>query len=40
MENTQIPVTKKTRQKLRDEGNKGQTYDEIINRLIDETEEK
>lgn len=33
-ETTQIPVKKSTRQKLRDIGKKGQTYDEIINNLI------
>lgn len=33
-ETTQIPVRKSTRQKLRNLGRKGQTYDEIINKLI------
>lgn len=37
-ESTQIPVKKDTRQRLRDIGNKGQTYDEIINNLIDSSE--
>lgn len=32
---TMIPVRKSTRQKLRDIGNKGDTYDDVINRLID-----
>lgn len=32
---TQIPVKKETRQRLRDIGRKGMTYDEIINLLID-----
>jgi hypothetical protein len=31
---TQIQVKKSTRQKLRDIGRKGETYDEIINRLL------
>jgi len=34
-ETTQIPVKKRTRQKLRNLGRKGQTYDEIINNLIE-----
>lgn len=33
-ESTQIPVKKSTRQKVRDIGSKGETYDEIINKLI------
>ncbi len=33
-ESTQVPVKKSTRQKLRDIGSKGETYDEIINKLI------
>lgn len=32
---TQIPVKKSTREMLRKLGEKGQTYDEIIRRLID-----
>jgi hypothetical protein len=31
---TMILVRKSTRQKLRDIGNKGDTYDDVINRLI------
>ena len=37
-ETTQIPVTKKTRQKLRNIGNKGETYDQILNKLIQKQE--
>lgn len=33
-ETTQIPVKKITRQKIRNIGKKGETYDEIINRLL------
>lgn len=32
---TQIPVKVSTREKLRELGKKGMTYDEIINRLIE-----
>lgn len=32
---TMIPVRKSTRQKLRDIGGKGETYDDVINRLIE-----
>lgn len=34
-EMTMIPVKKSTRERLKDVGKKGETYDEIINRLID-----
>ena len=32
---TMIWMKKTTRQRLRDVGRKGQTYDEIVNRLLD-----
>jgi hypothetical protein len=35
-EDTRIPVKVDTRQRLRDTGSKGETYDEIIRRLLDE----
>ncbi len=34
-EATQIPCKKGTRQRIRDFGSKGETYDEILNRLLD-----
>jgi predicted CopG family antitoxin len=34
MTKTTIQIDEKTRDKLRDLGKKGETYDEIINRLI------
>ena len=37
---TMIPVRKSTREKLKDIGRKGETYDEIINRLIEFWREK
>lgn len=37
---TQIPLKKSTRARLRDIGKKGETYDTIINRLIDNSKKK
>lgn len=37
-QNTVIRVTKQTRKKLADRGNKGDSYDNIINELIDKVE--
>jgi len=34
-EDTRIPVSKQTREKLKSLGSKGQTYDDIINELIE-----
>jgi len=36
--NTYVYVTKQTRQRLRDLGKKGETYDVIISRLLDKAE--
>jgi len=38
-ETTQIPCKKSTRQRLRDIGRKGETYDELLNRLIENYEQ-
>ena len=40
MEITRIPVTRETRKALKDMGNKGETYDQIIRRLIGEATER
>lgn len=32
---TMIEITKETREKLKAYGNKGQTYDDVINELLD-----
>ena len=37
---TTIPLTKQTRDRLRQVGRKGETYDQLLNRLIDSFEEK
>jgi hypothetical protein len=37
---TTIPLSKATRDRLRGMGRKGETYDALINRLIDVYEEK
>ena len=37
-EKTTIPVSKKVRERLKKYGNKGETYDELLNRLLDEVE--
>lgn len=37
-EKTTIWITKSTRERLKDIGRKGETYDEIITRLLDERE--
>jgi hypothetical protein len=33
---TRIPCSKDTREKLKQRGNKGETYDEILNRLLED----
>lgn len=38
-EGTQIPVKKSTRKRLRELGNKGETYDEVLNKLLDKIKE-
>ncbi len=35
MGRTTIPLEKETRDRLKDLGKKGETYDELVNRLID-----
>lgn len=40
MEKTTISIYKVTVEKLKDEGRKGETYDKIINRIIDKEKEK
>lgn len=40
MEITSIRITKKTRERLARLGNKGETWDTLVNRLIDEVEKK
>lgn len=37
---TTIPLTKGTRDRLRAAGRKGETYDTLVNRLLDVYEEK
>ena len=37
-DNTQIQVQNSTTDRLKKRGNKGETYDDVINRLLDETE--
>lgn len=37
---TTIPLTKRTRDRLRQLGRKGETYDELLRRLMDAYEEK
>ena len=37
---TRIQVSKKTRKELKSQGNKGETYDDIINRLLESTDNK
>ena len=36
---TMIPLKKVTRQRLRDAGSKGMTYDQILNELLDKAGE-
>ncbi len=37
---TSIRITKKTRERLARLGNKGETWDTLVNRLIDEVEKR
>ena len=37
---TQIAVTKQTRERIKEYGKKGETYDEILNKLLDKIENK
>jgi len=39
-EQTLIPIKKSTRERLKKVGRKGETYDQIINKLIDIFEKK
>lgn len=37
---TMIRISKKTTERLKERGKKGDTYDQIINRLLDEVERR
>lgn len=37
---TNLPVLKTTRERLKSQKRKGETYDDVINRLIDEKENR
>ena len=39
-EQTQIPISKELRERLKELGRKGETYEEIITSLIEKTENK
>jgi glucan phosphoethanolaminetransferase (alkaline phosphatase superfamily) len=39
-DSTRIPVQKETREKLKSRGKKGETYDEIINKLLENVDNK
>jgi predicted CopG family antitoxin len=37
---TTIQLKKKTRERLKKEGDKGESYDDVINRILDEKEKR
>lgn len=39
-DHTNLPILKTTRERLKEQKRKGETYDDLINRLIDEKENR